>query len=145
MIFWLFYERPLFIFNVKVLEISILRITAILYVLKRSFFRNNLSLFLHCFWLFLIYRTTVKLIQVIIISLIIYSSSIVLWSFSVLNIKSPSSSSLNPDVVDFWLVCIIFIGSEFFWSRNVFLGVIENWQWDSSKLDIQILFHSRFV
>ena len=31
---------------------------------------------------------------------------------SLLDIKSPSSSSLNPYSVGFWLVCIIFIGSE---------------------------------
>ena len=37
-----------------------------LYVLKRSFDRTNLSLFLHYSWLLLMYLTTVKLIQVII-------------------------------------------------------------------------------
>ena len=64
----------------QVFKIMILSTTAILYVLKRLFDQTNLSLCLHCFSLFLIYRTTVKLIQVILVSSIIYSSSIVLWS-----------------------------------------------------------------
>ena len=140
--------------------------------------------FWHCFWQILIFQTTLKPIQVIIISLIYYSSSIFLWSFSyhicvvdfwpvclhwsdqrslilklvigcgrklsvghiqnghkyllppqvcgklrqgcrlgvhtcllqlisLLDLKSSSSSSFKPSFVDFWLVCIIFIGSEF--------------------------------
>ena len=65
-----------------ILEMPILMITAVLYVIKVSFDRTNLSLFLLYFWLFLTYRTTVQPIQVIIISLIYYSSIAVIWILS---------------------------------------------------------------
>ena len=53
-------------------------------------------------------QTTVKPIQVIIIS-----SIILLCSFSVNDIKHPSCYSFKPYFVDFWLVCIIFTVSAF--------------------------------
>ena len=90
-----------------------MRITDIIYVLIILFDITNSSLFLNCLWLFLIYQTTVKPIQDIIIYSIIFSTSIVIWSFSVLDIKSPPCSSFETHFVDFWLLCIIFIVSEF--------------------------------
>ena len=71
----------MFIFNMLVVEIIILRITPILYVIKKSFDWTNLYSFLHCFWLFFISQTTVEPIQVLFIYSIIYSSSIVFWCF----------------------------------------------------------------
>ena len=44
---------------------------------------------------------------------IFYSSYILLQLIALLDLKYPSSSLLKPSFVDFWLVCIIFIGSEF--------------------------------
>ena len=77
---------------------------------------RSIKLTFHSFYifkLFFIYRTTVKPIQVIIISSIIYSSSIVLLSFIFLDLTSTSSYPFKPCFVDFWLVCIIFIRLEF--------------------------------
>ena len=65
-----------------------------IYVLKILLDQTNLSLFLHLFLLLLFSQTTVKPIQVIIISLIIYSSSIVFWSFS-----------YHLCIVEYWPVC----------------------------------------
>ena len=59
-----------------------MKINVILLVLKWLFNQTKLQLFLHYFWLFLIAQTTVQPIQGIIIYLIYYLSSIVLWSFS---------------------------------------------------------------
>ena len=98
------------------------------------FDKTKLSLFLHFFWIWLNYRTTVKLIQVIIIYRVIYSSSIVLWSFSLLGLKHPSSYLFKPSSVDCWLVCIIFIGLELIdpetcpWVLlQIFSGLYPNW------------------
>ena len=90
-----------------------MRTNDIPYVLKRQFDRTNLSSYMHCFWLFFIFWTTGKPIQVINISCIIYSSSIVLWNFSSLDIKYPSRSLLKTYFVYCWFVCIIFIASTF--------------------------------
>ena len=109
----MFCEQPLFIFNRLVVKIFFLRIAFILYVIKRLFDWTNLSIFLNCSLLFFISWTTVKYLQVIIISSIIYSSSIVLWSFIFLDLKYPSSYSNKPSFVDFWPVCVIFIVSVF--------------------------------
>ena len=59
------------------------------------------------------YWTTVKPIQDIIISFINYSLSIVLWSFSLFDLKYPSSYLCKPYFVDCWFVCIIFNWSKF--------------------------------
>ena len=72
---------------------------------------NSTFIILYCFWLFFIYLTTGKPIQVIYIYWMIYLSIIFLWSFTFLDIKYPSSSLFKPSFVDCWLVCIIFIGS----------------------------------
>ena len=110
-----------------------MRITAILYVLKQSFDQTNLLLFLHWFWLFIIYRTTVQPIKVFLIYFIIYSSSIVLWSFS-----------YNNCVVDCWHIC-------FNWSDQsslilkLVLGCDWNFMWAESKPYIWICLPRRFV
>ena len=70
-----------------------MRITAILYVIKILLYLNNHQLSLLYFWLFLMFRTSVQPVQVIISSLIYYYSITVLWSFS-----------CNICVVDFWPV-----------------------------------------
>ena len=93
-------------------------INSLLYVLKGSFNRTTHSLLLYYFWLFFIYWPTVKPIQVIIIILIIYLSSIALWSFIFIDIKYPPSSLFRISFVDFWFVCIIFIGSAFINPEN---------------------------
>ena len=77
---------------------------------------RSTELTFHSFYIVYYYSVfieIVKLILVILISLIIYLSSIVLWSISMLDLKSPSSSLFKPSFVDCWLVCIIFIGSVF--------------------------------
>ena len=61
----------------------------------------------------LIYWSIVKLIQFIIIYLNVYSSNIALWSISFLDLRYPSTSLMKPFFVHCWLVCIIFIWSEF--------------------------------
>ena len=71
----------MFIFKRQLIGISILRITSILLVLNFVFNGTKLSLFLHSFWLFLNARSAIQPLQVIIISTIYYSSSILVWSF----------------------------------------------------------------
>ena len=78
-----------------------MRITSILYVLKRSFDQTKLSLFLLSFLIFFIYWTTVQPIQVVIISSVYYLSSIVLWVFS-----------CHICVVGFWPVCLHWSGQH---------------------------------
>ena len=69
--------------------------------------------FHYFYFYFLISRTTVKMILVILVYSVIFFSSIVIWGFSVIDIKYPSSSYFNPFFVDCWPVCIIAIGSVF--------------------------------
>ena len=63
------------------------------------------------FELLSVYRNTVKPIKFTIISPIVYSSSIIIWSFSLLDIISTSIYLFKPYSVDCWLICIILIGS----------------------------------
>ena len=57
-------------------------ITSIISVIKRPSDWTILPLFLHYFWILLDAQTTFQLLQVIIISMTYYLSSIVIWSFS---------------------------------------------------------------
>ena len=72
--------------------------------------------------------------------MIIYSSSIIIWSFY--NLLQDHYSSLLLLSVDL-RVSYFFI--RFHWSWNLYWGVIESCQWDISKTDIQISFSYSFV
>ena len=72
-----------------------MRITSIVLVIKRSFDQTNLQLFLHYFWLLLNVWTTVQPFQVLIISMMYYFPSIVLWGFI-----------FHLYIVDYWDVCL---------------------------------------
>ena len=85
-----------------------MRETAILYVLRRLIDKTKIQLFLHCFLLLFISRTTAKPIQVII--LFNYSS---IKDCSLEFIKYHSRSYFKPSFVDCWNIFIICIGSAF--------------------------------
>ena len=83
-------EQPLFILNRQVIKIIIMRINAILYVIKLSFDLTDLSFYLHRFdyyWLCELQLNRYKFL-------------------------SPSISLFKLSFVYFWLMCIIFIGSS---------------------------------
>ena len=129
----MFCEISLLIFNRSVIVIIILRITDIIYVLKRFFDQINLSFSLHYFLLLLISLTIFKLIQFTIISSIYYLSGISIWSFSYY----------------IWAVyclpsCLYRLDHHLF-ILKLSLGCVRNFMWDISKLDIQTSFPRRFV
>ena len=60
-------------------------------------------------------------------------------------LKSPSRSSFKPYFVNFWHVCIIFIGSAYI-DTEIFPWVwFQICQWSVSKQDIHIFFPRRLV
>ena len=142
---WFFFKELLFILKSELFEIRILIRTVIHYVLKWSFNQPNIPLLLHCFRLFFIYQTTGKLIQVIDISFIIYSSSLVLWSFSLFDKKI--SSKFFVQALFYLLLTYVYhiyrISNHWYW--NLYLVAIATCQWDVSKPDIRICFPHRLV
>ena len=104
-------------------QITISRITPILYVLKRLFNRTKLSLFLNCFLLFLISWLTVITIKVL-----IYFKLLVQAIFR-------------------WLLTCLYniYRSRIHLSWILSLGVLENCYWALYKPDIRIFSPRRFV